>query len=263
MLLAIDAGNTNTVFAAFEVDKLRGVWRCATNPLRTKDEYEVLLTSWLLQQGLKPRDFQHAIFASVVPGLDFTLKMLCRDVFKCEPMIVAHGQMDLGIKVDLPRPQEVGADRLVNAVAASHKYGAPHIILDFGTATTFDVVNEKGAYVGGVIAPGINLSLQALHAAAAKLPSVDVARPEHVIGTSTVEAMQSGVYWGYIGLIEGIVERIRAEHAAASKAAMRVIATGGLAPLFQTGTKVIELIDNELTLLGLRLLYERNRYDSK
>lgn len=259
MLLAIDAGNTNTVFAAFERDQLKGAWRCATDPRRTKDEFEVLLVTWLAKEGLKPRDFQHTIIASVVPDLDFTLKLLCRQVFGCEPMLVAHGAVDLGINVNLPRPQEVGADRLVNAVAARAKYGAPMVIVDFGTATTFDVIGDNGDYCGGVIAPGINLSLQALHMAAAKLPLVPVARPERIIGTSTVEAMQAGVYWGYISLIEGIVERIRAEYRQVSAKPMRVIATGGLAPLFQAGTAVIEAVDADLTLMGLRLIYERNR----
>jgi type III pantothenate kinase len=259
MLLAIDAGNTNTVFAAFEHDQLKGAWRCATDARRTKDEYEVLLESWLLQQGLKPRDFQHTIIASVVPDMDFTLKLLSRHVFKCEPILVSDSAVNLDIKVLLPRPNEVGADRLVNAIAARHKYGSPMIIIDFGTATTFDVVDGDGNYCGGVIAPGINLSLQALHMAAAKLPSVNVARPQKVIGTSTIEAMQSGVYWGYVSLIEGIVERIRAEYAQKTEKKMQVIATGGLAPLFQTGTEVIEKVDLDLTLLGLRLIFERNR----
>ncbi len=254
MLLAIDAGNTNIVFAAFQGDVLKGSWRCATDRQRTKDEYDVLLSHWLAGLGLKPADFHNTIIASVVPDIDFTLKSLCRQTFNCEPIVVAHGAVDLDINVLLPRPHEVGADRLVNAIAARARYGTPLVIIDFGTATTFDVVDDEG-YRGGVIAPGINLSLKALHMAAAKLPSVNVARPEKVIGTTTIEAMQSGVYWGYVSLIEGIVTRMRTEF----KKPLKVIATGGLSPLFQTGTPMIEAVDADLTLLGLRLIFERNK----
>jgi type III pantothenate kinase len=259
MLLAIDAGNTNIVFAAFDGAVLKGAWRSATDTKRTKDEIQVFLSHWLHEVGLKPANFTHAIIASVVPDLDFTLKTLCRQLFKCEPMIVGQTQMDLGITPLLPRPQEIGADRLVNAVAANHLYGPPLVIIDFGTATTFDVVDGDG-YRGGVIAPGINLSLQALHMAAAKLPRVNVDRPQKVIGTTTIEAMQSGVYWGYISLIEGLITRIRTEYASISKqGTMKVIATGGLSPLFQGGTNVIEHVDMDLTLTGLRLIFEKNK----
>ena len=258
MLLCIDAGNTNVVFAVYDGAALKGAWRSATDPKRTKDEYHAFLSHWLQEAGIKPSDISHAIIASVVPDLDFTLKTLCRTFFKCEPMIVGQTQMDLGIKTLLPRPHEVGADRLVNAVAASHIYGTPLVIIDFGTATTFDVVDGEG-YRGGVIAPGINLSLQALHMAAAKLPRINVDRPEKVIGTTTIEAMQSGVYWGYISLIEGLIARIRAEYELISKKTITVIATGGLSPLFQTGTTIIQKVDMDLTLTGLRLIFEKNK----
>ncbi|HVY13521.1 MAG TPA: type III pantothenate kinase [Alphaproteobacteria bacterium] len=258
MLLAIDAGNTNVVFAAFEGEVLKGSWRCATEVRRTRDEFCAFLDYCLHAAGLKRTDFKHAIIASVVPDLDFTLKTLCRQDFGCEPLIIAHGQCELGINVLLPRPQEVGADRLVNAVAARHLYGDPLVIIDFGTATTFDVVDQEG-YRGGVIAPGINLSLEALHRAAAKLPRVNVDRPAHVIGTSTIEAMQSGIYWGYISLIEGLVERIGKDYARHSPKAMKVIATGGLSPLFQAGTKVIQHTNADLTLTGLRLIFARSQ----
>jgi type III pantothenate kinase len=258
MLLAIDAGNTNVVFAAFDGAVLKGAWRSATDPKRTKDEYHAFLNYWLKEAGIKPSDFNHAIIASVVPDLDFTLKTLCRQFFNCEPMIIGQTPMDLDIKPLLPRPHEVGADRLVNAVAACHLYGPPLVIIDFGTATTFDVVDAQG-YRGGAIAPGINLSLQALHMAAAKLPRVNVDRPEKVIGTTTIEAMQSGVYWGYIGLIEGLIARIRKEYEAISPKPMTIIATGGLSPLFQTGTNVIQKVDMDLTLTGLRLIFEKNK----
>ncbi len=258
MLLCIDAGNTNVVFAAYDGQTLKGAWRSATDPKRTKDEYNAFLSHWLKEAGIKPSDFKAAIIASVVPDLDFTLKSLCRQFFNCEPLIIGQTQMELGIKALLPRPQEVGADRLVNAVAACHLYGPPLIIIDFGTATTFDVVDAEG-YRGGAIAPGINLSLQALHMAAAKLPRINVDRPQHVIGTTTIEAMQSGVYWGYIGLIEGLIARLRSEYEKISKTPMTVIATGGLSPLFQTGTPIIQKVDMDLTLVGLRLIYEKNK----
>ncbi|NDE90421.1 MAG: type III pantothenate kinase [Alphaproteobacteria bacterium] len=258
MLLAIDCGNTNVVFAAFDGATLVGAWRSATDAKRTKDEYHVFLSHWLKEANIKPSDFKAAIIASVVPDLDFTLKTLCRQFFKCEPLIIGQTPLDLGVKPLLPRPHEVGADRLVNAVAANHLYGPPLIVVDFGTATTFDVVDGEG-YRGGAIAPGINLSLQALHMAAAKLPRVNVDRPEKVIGTTTIEAMQSGVYWGYIGLIEGLIARIRSEYETANKKQMTVIATGGLSPLFQTGTTIIQNVDMDLTLTGLRLIYEKNK----
>jgi type III pantothenate kinase len=251
MLLAIDAGNTNVVFAAFEGEVLKGSWRCATDIKRTRDEFAAFLSHCLGSAGLNRADFKAAVIASVVPDLDFTLKTLCRQDFGCEPLIVAHGTCNFGMDVMLARPQEVGADRLVNAVAARHLYGAPLIIIDFGTATTFDVVDKQG-YRGGVISPGINLSLEALHHAAAKLPRVNVDRPQRVIGTNTIEAMQSGIYWGYISLIEGMVERIQKEFGPAT---MKVIGTGGLSPLFQAGTKIIEHINGDLTLTGLRLIH--------
>lgn len=257
MLLAIDAGNTNVVFAVFDGEKLRGSWRSATEARRTKDEYVALLSFWLKEAGLEPSAISGAIIASVVPDLDFTLKTLCRQYFNAEPLMVGHG-LDLGLKVLLPRAQEAGADRLVNAVGALARYKPPLVIIDFGTATTFDVVDEEG-YRGGVIAPGINLSLEALHRAAAKLPRVNVDRPSRVIGTGTIEAMQSGVYWGYIGLIEGLIQRIRDEYKSVSNKPMTIIATGGLSPLFQGGTNVIQNIDLDLTLTGLRLIYARQK----
>ncbi len=255
MLLAIDAGNTNIVFAVFDGATLKGAWRAASDTEKTRDEYTVLLSHWLASAGLKTADIKDIIISSVVPNIDFTLKTLCRDMFACEPMIVAYGQVELGLKVLLSRPHEVGADRLADAVAAKHLYGSPLIIIDFGTATTFGVLNEAGDYMGGVIAPGINLSLQALHMAAAKLPSVNVARPEKVIGTNTIEAMQAGVYWGYVGLIEGIVSRMKTEFGKP----MKVIATGGLSPLFHPGVKAIDKVDGELTLTGLRLIFEQTK----
>ncbi|MEI8394613.1 MAG: type III pantothenate kinase [Rhodospirillaceae bacterium] len=260
MLLAIDAGNTNVVFAVYDGERQRGLWRCATDSKRTADEYAVWLTHLLSLRGLYPRQISDAVIASVVPGATFNLKRLCKDHFSCEPLIVGDPRVNLGVKAEVPRPEEVGADRLVNALAAAAAYCAPLIVVDFGTATTFDVVNAEGNYCGGVIAPGINLSMDALDRAAAKLPRVDIIQPQQVIGTSTVTCMQSGIFWGYLGLIEGLVVRIRQEFLTQTPdIAMPVIATGGLAVLFARATSLIDTVDTELTLRGLVLIYERNR----
>ena len=258
MLLAIDAGNTNLVFAVYEGEALRCQWRSATHSARTADEYAVWLSQLMGLEGLTPGDISEAIIATVVPQGLFDLRTLCRRYFDCDPRVVGEIE-DLGLKILIDRPNEVGADRLVNAVAAHASYPGPLIILDFGTATTFDVVDGEGNYRGGVISPGINLSLQALHMAAAKLPHIAVDRPEHAIGRGTTEAMQSGVYWGYIGLIEGLVKRIAAELAAETGDATpaTVIATGGLAPLFANGTEAIQHVDDDLTMRGLVEIHRR------
>lgn len=252
MLLAIDAGNTNVVFALLSDAGVRQRWRISTVGNRTADEYMVWLNQLMQLENLSPSIITGAIIATVVPQTLFPLQLLCRRYFKCEPLVVGAPGVDLGIAV---KAQDVGADRLVNAVAAHDIYGGAMVILDFGTATTFDVVDEEGAYIGGVISPGINLSLEALHMAAAKLPRIAVERPQQVIGRSTVPAMQSGVYWGYVGLIEGIVSRIKAEYGAP----MKVIATGGLATMFNDATDVIEAVDQELTIKGLFKIYQLNQ----
>jgi type III pantothenate kinase len=255
MLLAIDAGNTNTVFAVSHQGKLRGQWRMATDARRTADEYGVWLLQLMAREKIDPEQVKAAIMSCVVPQATFALRMLARNYFHTELLIVGEPAVELGITMKMERPQEVGADRLVNAVAAWHKHKQPLIIVDFGTATTFDVVDFEGSYIGGVIAPGVNLSLEALHRAAAKLPNVAVERPARVIGKETVSAMQSGIYFGYVGLIEGIVARIREEYGSP----MRVIATGGLAPLFARATPVINALEPDLIIEGLRLIHERNR----
>jgi type III pantothenate kinase len=254
MLLVIDTGNTNTVFAVFDGDVLKGKWRLSANRNRTADEYAVALMQFLQLDSLKKQDVSDVIIASVVPQNIFALNMLCRNYFKCEPLIVGESDVKLGIEVKIDRPSEVGADRLVNSVAAFNKYGGNVIIIDFGTATTFDVIGNKGEYLGGVIAPGINLSIDALHRAAAKLPEVEIAIPQKVIGTSTVSAMQSGIYWGYVGLIEGIVSRIKQEYGKN----MQVIATGGLAPLFFDAVSAIEHLEADLTIYGLKQIFEKS-----
>ena len=257
MLLAIDSGNTNIVFAVFHDDgRVAGEWRSSTQANRTADEFGVWLLHVLEMADLKPADITDAIIATVVPANLFALTQLCQRYFQAEPLVVGQPGVDLGLAVKTDNPGEVGADRLVNAVAAVERYGAPLICVDFGTATTFDVIDADGAYAGGAIAPGINLSLEALHMAAAKLPRVAVEKPARVIGTSTVEAMQSGIYWGYVAMIEGMVARIRAEYGADD---MKVIATGGLASMFAKATDTIAQTDQDLTLRGLYAIFQRNR----
>ena len=254
MLLAIDSGNTNVVFALFEGESLRRDWRTATDVKRTADEYAVWLTQLMGIEKIRPAEINAAIIASVVPETLFALRELCRRYFDCEALVVGEPGVVLGIDVLLDRPEEVGDDRLVNAVAAHSRYGGPLIIVDFGTATTFDVIDAAGGYFGGIIAPGVNLSIDALYRAAARLPRVAVKRPDRVIGKGTVSAMRSGIFWGYIGLIEGLIERIRAEYGED----LPVVATGGLAPLFAGATDLIEYLDPELTLRGLAETHARN-----
>lgn len=253
MLLVIDAGNTNIVFAVHDGAEWRGAWRIATDPQRTSDEYAVWLMALLGFSGLKRADVHAAVIGTVVPAALYHLRRLCREWFEAEPLI-ARSNLDWGFDIRVDNPAEVGADRLLNSLAAHQAYGGPLIVIDLGTATTFDVVAGDGAYVGGVIAPGINLSLEALHTAAARLPRIGIGRPQAVIGRGTVPAMQSGIYWGYVALIEGLVTRIRAEF----DHPLKVVATGGLAPLLAEGTLIIDTIDPDLTLDGLRLLAQRN-----
>jgi type III pantothenate kinase len=254
MLLAINANNTNTVFAIWDGAELKGSWRIATNGRRTADEYVVWLDHLLSLESLTRGAVDAGIIASVVPEANFNLRTLCRNYCKTDPLIVGEEGVKLGTRALVDRPEEVGADRLVNTVAAHDRYKGPLIVVDFGTATTLDVVDRDGNYCGGVIAPGINLSLAALHMAAAKLPSVPIARTERVIGKDTVSCMQAGIYWGYVGLVEGLVARIKREFGSP----MRVVATGGLAPLFAGATDAIETVDPDLTLWGLRLIHRLN-----
>ncbi|UUX50242.1 type III pantothenate kinase [Nisaea acidiphila] len=264
MLLTIDCGNTNTVFAVFAGKEKRGAWRTATNVARTADEYAVWLTQLMALEGMELGDVSEVIIATVVPEVLFNLETLCRRYFKREPMVVGKKGVDLGIEIRIDHPEQVGADRLVNAVAAHAVYEGALIVIDFGTATTFDVVEPDGGYAGGIIAPGINLSLDALYRAAAQLPRIGIRPPEmpeegtnspvKVIGKSTVTAMHSGIFWGYIGLIEGLVTRIKEEYGTE----MTVIGTGGLAAIFADCTPAIQHVDDEITLRGLLLIHERN-----
>jgi type III pantothenate kinase len=248
------AGNTNTVFAVFEGERLKGQWRISTEPQRTADEYAVWLGQLFALDGLGFNNIDDAVISTVVPQGLRALVELSRQYAKCDPLVVTT-DIDLGLAVKLDRPEEVGADRLVNAVAAHASFDGALILIDFGTATTFDAIDAQGAYCGGVIAPGINLSLEALHQAAAMLPRIAVERPAQVIGDSTISAMQSGIYWGYVGLIEGIVARMKAEFAEP----MRGVATGGLAPLFAGATPEIDEVSPNLTMRGLLEIHRRNR----
>ena len=255
MLLAIDSGNTNIVFAVFGNDgTIHTKWRSSTDGNRTADEFGIWLEQLMQLANLKREDISSAIISTVVPANLYTLKTLCKKYFQCDPLIIGEPGIELGINIEIDRPDDVGADRLVNTVSAHQRYGGPLIIVDFGTATTFDVVGSNGSYQGGIIAPGVNLSLEALHRAAARLPRIAVERPERIVGKGTIPAMQSGIFWGYISLIEGLVIRIRKEY----ESEMPVIATGGLSPLFASSTNVIEKTDQELTLKGLYKIYKIN-----
>lgn len=254
MLLVVDAGNTNIVFALFDGERNAGTWRIATNPRRTADEYAAWLLTLCAADGVALGAVDRAIIATVVPEALYHLRQLCRRWCRVEPLVVSAA-LDWGFDIRVDTPTEVGADRLVNALAAHHRYRGPLVVVDFGTATTFDVVDGEGNYHGGAIAPGINLSIEALHQAAARLPRIAIGRPATAIGRSTIAAMRAGIYWGYVGLLEGIIGRIRREFGGP----MKVVATGGLAPLFSSASETLETIDPDLTLDGLRLLSERNR----
>ena len=257
MLLAIEQGNTNTLFAVHDGERWTAQWRTATQSTRTADEYAVWLHQLFSMSGMAIADIDACIVSSVVPQSVFNLRNLARRYLRTEPMVVGEN-VEIGVPVRIEKPSEAGADRLVNAVGAHLAYAGDLIVIDSGTATTFDVVAGDGGFEGGVIAPGVNLSMQALHEAAAKLPRVAIQRPEgdRVIGRGTVQAMQSGVFWGYIGLIEGLVARIKAEWAQP----MTVIGTGGVASLFEGATSAIDHFDPDITLRGLLEIHRRNAH---
>lgn len=251
-LLVVDLGNTNIVIGVYRGDELVNSWRLATARERTADEYGILARQ-LVGDSLHS-SLEGAIVASVVPPLNGAMTFMVQKYFGVEPMFVEPG-VKTGIAIHVDNPLEVGADRIVNCAAAHHQFGGPTVIVDFGTATTFDVVDESAAFIGGVIAPGLNISAEALFARAARLPRVDVKRPDHVIGTNTVVNMQSGIYFGYLGLVDGILSRIKLE----VPNLKRVVATGGLASLFAEESEHIDEVDSELTLKGLKIIYDRNR----
>ena len=253
MLLAINANNTNVKFAVFDGDRIVGEWRQHTSAMRTGDEHAVWLYQLMGIEGIDPASITDAIIGSVVPSAIFNLRRLCTRYFNCEPLVLGEPGVVYGIKV---KGDGAGADRICNTVGGSLIYpGEPLIIVDFGTATTFDVVDEEGSYCGGVIAPGINLSVEALVNATALLPRVVVERPQQIIGTNTIACMHSGIFWGYVGLIEGLVRRIAEEFGKP----MKVISTGGLAPVFETATDVIGQIAPDITMRGLREIHRRSR----
>ena len=254
MLLAIDCGNTNTVFSIWDGQKFLCTLRTATDHQRTADQYFVWFKTLLHHHGIKA-DITGVIISSTVPRVVFNLRVFSDRYFNCRPLVVGKPECRLPVDVRVDAGTQVGPDRLVNTVAGFDLYGGDLIVVDFGTATTFDVVARDGAYIGGVIAPGVNLSLQALHEAAAALPHIDVTKPERVIGTNTVDCMQSGVFWGYVGLINGLCDRIKAERGRT----MKVIATGGLAPLFQQGTDMFDVFEDNLTMHGLTVIDAYNK----
>lgn len=255
MLLAIDEGNTNTLFAVHDGERWIAQWRTATHTTRTADEYAVWLSALLEMENLKLSDLSECIISSVVPQSLFNLRNLARRYVGAEPLVIGADGVDLGVAVRIEKPSEAGADRLVNAVGCRVAYEGALLIVDSGTATTFDVVSADGAFEGGIIAPGINLSMQALHQAAARLPRIAIERPERVIGKNTVGAMQSGVFWGYIDLIDGLVNRVKTEYGEP----MTVIATGGVASLFEGASATIDHYDPEVTIRGLYEIWQRNR----
>ncbi|MBE0413202.1 type III pantothenate kinase [Yoonia sp.] len=254
MLLAIDCGNTNTVFSIWDGTRFIATWRTATEWQRTADQYYVWLSSLMHFQKLDVK-IDEVIVSSTVPRVVFNLRVFADRYFNCRPLVVGKPDCLLPTQPRVDEGTQVGPDRLVNAAGAFDRHGGNLIVVDFGTATTFDVVDVDGAYVGGVIAPGVNLSLEALHNAAAALPHVDITKPQQVVGTNTVACMQSGIFWGYIGLVREICDRIKAERGTP----MRVISTGGLAPLFQQSEPLFDAFEDDLTIHGLTVIYTYNK----
>lgn len=257
MLLLIDCGNTNIVFAITQNDRILKKWRINTDPKRTADEYYVWLIKLLEIENINLLSISDCIIASVVPDALFSLLNFNKEYLKIEPFIVGENNLKIGIDINIDNPSEAGADRIVNAVAVKKFYNKPSIVIDFGTATTFDIVSKSGSYEGGIIAPGVNLSLEALYMAASRLPRIKIDNTKiiNVVGKNTKDSMYSGIYWGYISLIEGLVKRINEE----KNFNYYVIATGGLSNLFSKNCSIIEKVDNELTLNGLIHIYNINK----
>lgn len=254
MLLAIDIGNTTIAFGIFDEEMMRATWSIATDIHRTSDEYAVLLLNLLPREGITFADVDNVIICSVVPPLEPIFEKLSEQYFGVMPLIVGPG-MKTGVRICTDNPREVGADRVVNAAAAHRLYEGPVIVIDFGTATTFDAISAEGDYLGGAIAPGIGISSEALFERASKLPRIELIAPQHAIGTNTVATMQSGIIFGYVGLVESLVRRIREELGGKAW----VVATGGLADVIAKETKVVDVVNPHITLYGLRLIHELNR----
>ena len=254
MLLAIDVGNTNSVFALHNGSEWAALWRISTDATRTADDYAVWFKQLCEMNDIKLEDVSGCIVSSVVPQAKFNFRNFARRYLNTEPIFVGEAGVELGVPLRIDRPDQVGADRLVNAVGAHKVHEGALIVIDSGTATTFDVVGPDGGFEGGIICPGINLSMRALHDAAAQLPRIAIERPAKVIGGDTVGAMQSGVFWGYIGLIDGLVGKIKAEY----DAPMKVVATGGIASLFEGASETIDAYDSDVTIRGLLEIYTRN-----
>lgn len=254
MILVIDVGNTNIVLGIYEEKKLLHHWRLSTNRSATADEYGMTLNNLFQHAQIDPNRVEGVIISSVVPPLMFALEQLCLKYLKKPPLIVGPG-LKTGLNIRYENPKEVGADRIVNAVAAIEMYGAPCIVVDFGTATTFDYIDEQGQYIGGAVAPGIGISTEALYQRAAKLPRIELVKPQKVIGRNTISSMQSGIIFGFAGQVDGIVDRIKQE----VKADPKVIATGGLAELISSESRTIEIVAPLLTLQGLQIIYEYNQ----
>ncbi|WP_164670640.1 type III pantothenate kinase [Virgibacillus doumboii] len=258
MIFVLDVGNTNTVLGVFKEDKLIYEWRIKTDRYKTEDEFGMLMKSLLDHEGISLTDIDGIIISSVVPPIMFALEKMCSKYVGREPLIIGKETVHTYLRMAYPNPKEIGADRIVNAVGAIEEYNAPLVIIDFGTATTYCYINEKKEYQGGLITPGIHISMEALYSKASKLPKIEIQAPENVIGSSTVEAMQSGVFYGYVGQVDGIVKRMKADMQQEPK----VIATGGLAALISEASETIDHVDKHLTLKGLYLIYQKNINES-
>lgn len=253
LILVLDVGNTNTVLGVYSQDTLKHHWRIETSRNKTEDEFGMLIKNLFEHENISFQEIEGIIISSVVPPIMFALERMCSKYFDIKPLVVGPG-IKTGLNIKYENPREVGADRIVNAVAGIQDYGSPLIIVDFGTATTYCYIDEHKQYMGGAIAPGINISTEALYSRAAKLPRIEITRPDHIIGKNTVSAMQSGILYGYVGQVEGIVKRMKEQ----SKEVPRVIATGGLATLIAKESDCIDIVDPFLTLRGLQLIYKRN-----
>lgn len=258
MLFVLDVGNTNTVLGVFKGETLLHEWRIKTDRHKTEDEFGVLIDSLFNYKGITFSDIKGVVISSVVPPIMYALEKMSRDYFNIEAVVIGNQDISRYIKMSYPTPKEVGADRIVNAVSTIKLYGAPSIVIDFGTATTFCYIDENESYHGGLISPGINISMEALYSKASKLPKIEIEAPGKIIGSSTVEAMQSGIYYGYVSLVDGIIDRMKEDIGSNVK----VIATGGLSSLIAKDSRTIDVVDRHLTLKGLNMIYHRLKDNS-